>query len=377
MKYVLDDFNYPIDQDQIAQMPLADKTQAKLLVVNPDLSFCHSHIYDLGSIIPNDSLIVVNDSRVIHSRIYAHLPTGGKIEIFLLEPKTEDDSSDSNYCEWIALAKPARKLKEDQCIPLDDEVTASIISKKQSLNQNELSTFIVRFNLDFSSFKSWLERNGRVPLPPYISRKDSDTKIDEIDKVSYQTVYAKHDGSVAAPTAGLHFSKELITHLKSLDIQFSSISLHVGAGTFLPVTTDDIDQHTMHSERYIVPQKTIELLYDFKKRQRPIIFVGTTTLRCLESFRLKCQDSWDLMLKESDSIQRTNLFIRPNNPSYRYHPFFNTALITNFHQPRSTLLMLVASLIGLDNIKSLYQEAIQKNYRFFSYGDACLFWLKK
>ncbi len=370
MSYHLDDFDYPINPQSIAQVPLQDKTQAKLLVVNKDLTFKHSHIYDLCQIIPKDSLIVVNNSRVIHSRIYGHLPSGGKVEVFLLE-EILDNLDDSSSC-WIAIGKPGRKLKQDTVINFND-ITGTILSKDQ--NGQELSTFKISFNLSSSSFKSWLEEYGRVPLPPYISRKDTDKSLDEIDRVAYQTVYAKLDGSVAAPTAGLHFTQDLISDLESQGVQFASISLHVGAGTFLPVTTDNIDEHVMHSERYTVPRQTLDLLYEYKSLRRPIIFVGTTTLRCLESFRLMCEDSWERMKEKTDTMQRTSLFIRPLDSSYRYHPFFNTALMTNFHQPKSTLLMLVASLVGLDNIKSLYQEALANNYRFFSYGDACLFWL--
>ena len=373
-KYSLDDFDYPLDISSIAQVPLQDKTQAKLLVVNRDLSFIHSHIYDLCNLIPKDSLIVVNNSRVIHSRLYGNLTTGGKIEVFLLEEITDNSKelSSQSTSNWIAIGKPGRKLKPGTVINFN-EITATVISKEQ--NGDELSTFKISFNLSSSSFKSWLEENGRVPLPPYISRKNSNKELDDIDRRSYQTVYAKYDGSVAAPTAGLHFTDKLIDDLKLHGIQFGSISLHVGAGTFLPVTTKDIDKHVMHSERYLVPSKTLDLLYEFKTRKRPIIFVGTTTLRCLESFRLMCHDSWELMKKNCDSIHRTSLFIRPTDESYRYTPFFNTALMTNFHQPKSTLLMLVSSLVGLSNIKALYKEASQNNYRFFSYGDACLFWI--
>jgi S-adenosylmethionine:tRNA ribosyltransferase-isomerase len=363
-KLTLKDFHYELGDDLIAQVPLPKRDQARLLAWK-GRQISHHTIANLPELLPTGTLLVMNDTRVIPSRLFGRLSTGGQVEIFLLEPNGDGST-------WEAMGRPFKKLREDTVIEFDGGLKGTIVNRLRI--DSPQPSLTIRFSIDETSFLSWLHEHGRLPLPPYIKREVllSDEKK-SLDKERYQTVYADQHGSVAAPTAGLHFTPEVLEALAQRGVQTSSVTLHVGAGTFLPVKTDDIDQHEMHSERYLVPSTTLELILKTKAEDKPVIAVGTTSLRTLEGF-FHSYESIDEMKKNCDRWQRTNIFIRPNNTEDKHKPWCFDAIMTNFHQPESTLLMLVSALIGYPVMRNIYEEAIKEKYRFFSYGDSSLLW---
>jgi S-adenosylmethionine:tRNA ribosyltransferase-isomerase len=221
-----------------------------------------------------------------------------------------------------------------------------------------------------------LDQYGEMPLPPYIERRGVDAAVTDQDRVRYQTVYAAGEGSVAAPTAGLHFTDKVIASLKEKGCRFAPVTLHVGAGTFLPVKSVDISQHEMHSERFMIPKTTLAEIQLAKSEGRPVIVVGTTALRSLEGLAALAQEKGRTLADLTDAWNRTRIFIRPIYKDSGHKSWAADALMTNFHQPESTLLMLVSALVGYDPIKMIYGEAIRQAYRFFSYGDSSLLWLR-
>jgi S-adenosylmethionine:tRNA ribosyltransferase-isomerase len=233
----------------------------------------------------------------------------------------------------------------------------------------------IEVNLDPSAFDRWLDEYGFVPLPPYITRADPKPVSSSDDTAWYQTVYARQRGSVAAPTAGLHFSEDLLASLRARGIETAEVTLHVGAGTFLPVRSSNIDEHVMHEERFSVPRHTLSQIVRAHDAGRPIVVVGTTTMRCLESFARTAGRDPIRMGELADQLLRTSLFLRPRHRKDTITPWIVRGIMTNFHQPQSTLFMLISALIGLDEAHRLYQEAIREQYRLFSYGDSCLLWL--
>lgn len=370
----LNDFNYSLPEELIAQHPLPDRDGAKLLVwQNGEIN--HQHIRDLDQAVPSGSLFIVNDSKVIASRIRFHLPTGGSAEILLLEPVASATAPDKGGEEWFALGRPMRKFRKGICYDVGNGLEITIVGMPEGLSAKGPSPLVVRVSKQGPDFLDWLSRHGEMPLPPYIERRNAESSTATEDKLRYQTIYAGAQGSVAAPTAGLHFTKFVMNKLKEKNCTFAKVTLHVGAGTFLPVKTKDISQHEMHEERFLVPAATLAAIEQAKAEHRPVIVVGTTTLRSLEGLNRIALEQNSELKALGDQWHRTKIFIRPEFSNSRFTPWAADALMTNFHQPESTLLMLVSALAGYENMRTIYQTAIANKYRFFSYGDSSLLWL--
>jgi S-adenosylmethionine:tRNA ribosyltransferase-isomerase len=337
-------FDYDLPQELIAQQPLPQRDGARMLVLDRKTGRVeHSRVKDLSQwLLPND-LMVVNRTKVIPARLFAQKSeTGAKVEIFLLRPIAGTGPE-----EWETLISPAKRIKGIPILDLRPKGKAVVM---ENLGEGH---FITRFLVP-GSFRSFLNKHGHVPLPPYIKRGD-----DAKDRVRYQTLFAQKEGSVAAPTAGLHFTQPLLNGLKKKGVRQASVILHVGLGTFLPVATDEIEDHVMHPERLEVPQATVAQVQKTRAKNGRVIAIGTTVARALESA------SQDGKLKAI--IDETRLFI---SPGYTFREV--DILFTNFHQPRSTLLMMICAFAGRERVLAAYQEAIREGYRFFSYGDAML-----
>ena len=339
------DFYFDLPEELIAQTPLERRDASRLLTLDKTTgAVAHHHFYELPQFLrPNDCL-VLNDSRVLPARLLGHRSTGGAVEVLLLR-----DLGDG---KWECLTRPGRKTQPGTALSFGDgELTATVIDAIADGNK------IVQFHYD-GIFLEVLERLGKMPLPPYIKREDT-----KDDRGTYQTVYARDDkaGSVAAPTAGLHFTPELRAQMASAGVEWAEVTLHVGYGTFSPVRCEDIREHVMHEEFVEVPQATVDAIGKAKAEGRPVIAVGTTSARTLEGVagahggELTAHQGW------------INCFIWPG---YRFHVL--DGLITNFHLPESTLLMLVSALTGRERMLETYTEAVKMEYRFFSYGDAML-----
>lgn len=367
----LEDFAFSFPESLIAQNPLAKRDSSKLLVWDGHEA-THNFVNNLDIVAPANSLFIVNNSRVIASRIHGKIATGANIELLLLEPAT--GASTSKEC-WSCIGKPMRKLKTGLDLKFDGGLQATITALDDTPSDGP-KPFKVEFNLKGDQLLAWLDSHGHMPLPPYISRKEISPQQLKADKENYQTVYSQGLGSVAAPTAGLHFSANLIEKLKAKGCEFAHLTLHVGAGTFLPVKTQDPAQHMMHSERFIVPKSTYKSIVEAKKIGRPVVVVGTTALRSLEGLSHLAASERVGMEELVDTWLRTEIFIRPKHRNDRFHPWAADYLMTNFHQPQSTLFMLVCALIGFDSAHKLYAEAIRSKYRLFSYGDSSLLRLK-
>lgn len=356
------DFIYDLPEFLIAQEPLKDRDQSRLLFYRNDT--VQDRLFaELASLLPEDSVLVVNDSRVMPSRILGKTKTGGKAELLLLEQQGH---------LWLTLGKPTKKFSIGTEIFFDEDVVATIV--EAPIGGEATTPFTVRFNRDPESFSIWLEKHGYVPLPPYIARPQAEKAPQSKDSARYQTVYAENTGSAAAPTAGLHFTSRVVDELRKRRIQLVPVTLHVGAGTFLPVKTQDIDLHVMHEERFSLSETSLKLLQEAEKQKRSVFAVGTTSLRCIESFH-KQFPTWEEKLAHSNQWHRTRLFIRPRSVLERYKPWLINGIITNFHQPGSTLFMLVSALLGFETARKIYRHAVEKQYRFLSYGDANLYFL--
>ena len=333
----LTDFTFNLPQHLIARYPLEERTASRLLSLdgnNGEIS--HGSFNDIKELIKPGDLLVFNNTRVIPARLNARKETGGKIEV-LIERLISDT-------EALAHIRASKSPKPESKIILEDGTVLTVIGRKENL-------FIVK-TVAGQGLLNILDSIGHIPLPPYIDRPDEAS-----DHERYQTVYSKHKGAVAAPTAGLHFSEELIEQLKSQGIETGFVTLHVGAGTFQPVRVDDISEHKMHSEWFEVTAELVQQVQQTRARGGRVIAVGTTSVRCLES----ASKTGELTPFTGD----TDIFITPG-----YEFKIVDALITNFHLPESTLIMLVSAFSGRDNILSAYQAAIDEQYRFFSYGDA-------
>lgn len=330
----LEELDYDLPEERIAQAPLAERDASRLLVVD---GLQDRMVRDLPELL-EPALWVVNDTRVLAARLHGHKPTGGRVEILLIEPL--DDA------RWVAMGRASKPLKPGTRIEFSDGLRAEVEAKIEG------GMLHVRFEGD--DLDTRIEAAGSMPLPPYI-RRDADDADDE----RYQTIFASERGAVAAPTAGLHFSDALVAALQARGHELARVTLHVGPGTFRPVQTDDLDDHPMHEERYVVPDETARAIADARARGRDVVAVGTTVVRTLES------------AAEGDRVRagsgRTRLFIQPG-----YRPRVVDHLLTNFHLPRSTLLALVMALAGVETIRAAYAHAIAQQYRFFSYGDAML-----
>jgi S-adenosylmethionine:tRNA ribosyltransferase-isomerase len=329
----VDEFDYHLPEELIAQAPLPERDASRLLVLpraggEPQ----HRAVRELPALLRPGDLLVVNDARVIPARLQGRKEgTGGKVELLLVEPLGGPD--------WLALGQASKPLREGMQV----EVLGSRIEIREVRSGGEL---VVRLPLHGDALWSFLEEAGELPLPPYIRHAPG-----PLDRERYQTVFARERGAVAAPTAGLHFTPALIEALRAREIGIARITLHVGPGTFLPVRVERTEDHRMHSERYFLPEETAKAI----ARAGRVIAVGTTALRTLEASQGR------------PGAGATDLFIAPG---YEFRAV--DGLFTNFHLPRSTLLMLVAAFAGLDRIRAAYQEAVDRRYRFFSYGDAML-----
>ena len=333
------DFYYDLPKELIAQDPLEDRSSSRLLHLSmKDGSMEHRHFTDILDYLNEGDCLVINDTRVIPARLYGHKEeTGALIEILLLKRRENDI--------WECLVKPGKKARPGAKITFGDGIL-----KGEIIDIVDEGNRLIQFHYD-GIFEEILDQLGEMPLPPYITHKLK-------DKNRYQTVYAKNDGSAAAPTAGLHFTKELLEQVKAEGVKIAHVTLHVGLGTFRPVKVDDVEQHHMHSEFYMVTQEAADKINNAKKNGHRVICVGTTSCRTSES----AADE-NGMLKESSGW--TEIFIYPG---YKFKVL--DCLITNFHLPESTLLMLVSALAGREHVLAAYEEAVKEGYRFFSFGDA-------
>ena len=332
----LADFDYPLPAELIAQEPAPERTGARLLTLaRPDGAIAHRTIADLPALLRAGDLVVVNDTRVIPARVYGRRPTGGRLELLFVRPLDAPDT-------WEVLVRGAPREGERVHLPDAGGVWGAPRGDGRWSLAVEAPAPIVE----------WLERAGEVPLPPYITRPAGPTPT---DRARYQTTYARVPGAVAAPTAGLHLTPELLAALRAREVEVAALTLHVGPGTFLPIRTDDLDAHVMPGERYAIPPDTAAAVARARAEGRRVVAVGTTTVRALES------------AAAGGPPGEATLFIRPG---HRFRAV--DALLTNFHLPRSPLLALVAAFAGWDRIRAVYEEAVRRRYRFYSFGDAML-----
>lgn len=335
------DFNYELPKELIAQDPLEKRSESRLMVLDKETGdVTHKHFYDIIEYINEGDCLVINNTRVIPARLYGSKEgTDAAIEILLLKRIDADT--------WECLTKPGKKARVGARISFGDGILVGEI-----IDIVEEGNRLIRFEYD-GIFEEILDKLGEMPLPPYITHKLQ-------DKNRYQTVYAKYDGSAAAPTAGLHFTPELMEELRDKGIRIAEVTLHVGLGTFRPVKVENVLEHHMHSEYYEVSKEACDIINETKANGGKVISVGTTSTRTIESV---ADENGHLTPKKGN----TDIFI---------YPGFNfkviDALITNFHLPESTLIMLVSALAGRENVLSAYDEAVRENYRFFSFGDAML-----
>lgn len=333
------DFYFDLPKELIAQTPLDQRDQSKMMHINKNTGAVeHRHFYELPDMLHEGDCLVLNDSRVLPARLIGTRPTGGNVEVLLLR-----DLGDS---KWECLTKPGKKTRTGTEIAFGNgQLKCEVIEVLDNGNR------IVKFQYD-GIFLEILESLGKMPLPPYIKEELEDSE-------RYQTVYSRELGSAAAPTAGLHFTNDILNKIREKGVNIAYVTLHVGLGTFRPVKEENIEQHDMHSEFCMIPQESADMINETKNRGGRIISVGTTSCRTLESFAdengfVKAVSDW------------TNIFIYPG---YRFKCV--DALITNFHLPESTLIMLVAAMTGRENILNAYKIAVEERYRFFSFGDCC------
>lgn len=334
------DFNYELPERLIAQTPVTPRDHSRLLVYDRKQDKIeHKHFYDILDYIKAGDVLVINDTKVYPARIYAHTENGGKVELLLLKRL--------NLTDWEILVKPGKKAREGVKLTVNDKLSLEVLSR------TETGERIVRFIFD-GVFEDILSNVGEMPLPPYIHEKLKDQN-------RYQTVYCHKEGSAAAPTAGLHFTPELMKKIEEKGAKFVRVQLNVGLGTFRPVKSEDLEHHEMHTEYYNVDENAANEINLAKKQGRRIIAVGTTSVRTLETVA----DENGLL---KPSCGNTSIFIYP---PYKFKCV--DALITNFHLPESTLIMLVSALLGREKTLEIYKTAVENEYRFFSFGDACFF----
>jgi S-adenosylmethionine:tRNA ribosyltransferase-isomerase len=346
-----DDFSFDLPEELIAQHPPERRGESRLLLLDRSSGERrHSRVAELADWLEPGTLMVFNDSRVRKARLFAQaLDTGARSE-FLLLRRREGGA-------WEAVASKLKRQRPGRRYALPGGMEAEILGPGPVADgpaaDERPDTVLLRFEPELD--EAYLERHGHVPLPPYIRREDGDD-----DDERYQTIWAREVGSAASPTAGLHFTEELLARLEARGVRRASVTLHVGLGTFLPVRTEDIEAHAMHEEEYSVPDSTVREIMEARAEGRPVLAVGTTSLRSLESAWVEGEG-----LRAGEG--RTRIFIYPG---YRFRAV--DALFTNFHTPRSTLLMLVSAFAGRENVLAAYAEAVRERYRFFSYGDAML-----
>ena len=343
----ISEFDYELPEELIAQMPADKRENSKMLVLDKEKQTIeHKHFFDITDYLDENCLLVLNNTKVLPARLYGTKDTGAKIEVFLLEAKQDK--------QWSCLIKPSKRIKPGTIITICEELHVKALEKLEDAGE-----WLVELVYDRNLFDI-LHRVGNIPLPPYIERKLQSDELKQFDMNRYQTVYAKDEGSVAAPTAGLHFTEDILESLKNKGVDIAYVTLNVGLGTFRPVKCENILENKMHSETFEITDVAAVKINEAKKHGKKIVAVGTTTVRTLETAYQKfgcvkaCHD-------------HSELFIYP---PYKFQVI--DELITNFHLPKSTLLMLVSALAGKDFIFKAYKEAIDNNYRFFSYGD-CMF----
>lgn len=337
------DFNFELPEELIAQHPSGQRGNDKLMYLNKTTGQVeHYKMEDLVDLVAPGTLMVFNDSRVRRSRCYGIKTTSGREQEFMFLNPIGDGSS------WNTMVKGAKKVKAGNEYKFTDGTTGII---KDAVEGSEFRTISFEKPID----EEWFNRNGHIPLPPYIRREDDDT-----DSERYQTVYAKETGSAAAPTAGLHFTEAILQKLKDKGIELAWVTLHVGLGTFLPVREDNIEDHKMHTEFYTVSEETAAKVATAKAEGRPVLAVGTTSVRTLES---ASDEKGNLI----PGTRGTNIFMYPG---YKFKVV--DQMFTNFHTPESTLIMLVSAFAGKENIMAAYKKAVENKYRFFSYGDCML-----
>lgn len=395
----IDDFDYPLPDERIAFFPAAQRDQSKLLVY--DHGTIHdTQFFNIADYLNNDDLLIFNNSKVIHARLLVHNVTGAAIEIFCLEPLAPTNDPATAFAQtgcvtWKCMVGNAKRWKHplEIQVPIGDKTITVTATKGNNIE----STFEVTFSWHDTSvsFAEWLEHYGKIPLPPYIKRS-----ANEEDEERYQTVYAKHDGSVAAPTAGLHFTSAVFDKLHTKGIATEYVTLHVGAGTFKPVTSETIGDHYMHEEKIVITESFVEMLLNSLNKRR--IAVGTTVARTIESMfiigaKLALQrpepltvSQWEVYedheLREvsvEQSLTAIKKNLQENNTDLlraatsliiipAYKPRIIQGIITNFHQPKSTLLLLISAFVG-EEWHHIYQHALDNDYRFLSYGDSNLY----
>ena len=333
------DYFYELPEELIAQTPAEPRDSSRLLVYDRKTGKSEDRIFrDIKEYLRPGDVLVINNTKVLPARMYAYTKNGGRVEVLLLKRQ--------NYTDWEVLVRPGKKAKEGVELVVSEELSLTVRSRTPTGER------IVEFHFD-GVFEDILSRVGSMPLPPYIHEKLK-------DKDRYQTVYCKTDGSAAAPTAGLHFTKELLAEIKATGVQVAEVLLHVGLGTFRPVKEEDLTHHVMHSEYYCVSEEAADIVNAAKREGRRVIAVGTTSVRTLETVA----DEKGMLRPCSGD---TSIFIYP---PYKFKCV--DALITNFHLPESTLIMLVSAFMGREQCLALYREAVEKKYRFFSFGDAML-----
>lgn len=393
----INDFNYTLPDERIAKFPLAERTSSKLLVYDNG-EIAESYFHAVADHLPEGALLVFNNTRVVRARMVMRKASGARIEVFCLEPHNPKDYERAfathHQSEWSCIVGNLKKWKEGE-VGIDFELGGEQHTLRAEIIERGTREHIVRFKWSAEcTFGELLETLGRIPIPPYLNRES-----EEVDNTRYQTVYARYEGSVAAPTAGLHFSDELMSRMRDTGFEFDGVTLHVGAGTFLPVKDDDATKHPMHTEHFSVTRSTIEHL---RAKYDNIVAVGTTSVRTLESltalaWRIHTSGSadtertigqwelydipetfsgYDALTTLLDYMQQHNLaeiksatqiMITPLGYRFRIVKY----IITNFHQPKSTLLLLVSAYVG-DNWRRIYDYALENDFRFLSYGDSSL-----
>lgn len=346
MSTLKSDYHYHLPEVQIAQHPVNPRDSSRLMLLDRKTgAIDHHHFYNFSDFLEPGSLLIVNNSKVIPARLPGTRKSGGSLEVLLV------NQLDGNI--WTCKIKNASRLKMEEVITLcDGNLSAKFLGKQDG------SEYLIQFLDDIDLLKS-LESFGYAPLPPYIHKVREEESKREQDLSDYQTVYAASYGSIAAPTAGFHFTPKILDQIKQKDIEIAEVTLHVGLGTFEPIRVDDVKDHTMHEERYTIDEGVANKVMAAKKEKRKVVAVGTTTIRTLES-------AWSENELKSGT-RSTNLFI---HPPYQYK--VADQMLTNFHLPESTLLMLVSAFAGKEHILNAYNEAVLEGYRFFSYGD-CMF----
>lgn len=353
MPYLLEQFDFDLPDSLIAQQPLEPRHHSRLMLLGRGgASIAHRVFHELPGLLPADALLVLNNTRVLPRRLKGELPGGTAVEALLLE--------DLGQGQWRAMVKKAKRLKAGQPV-----VFAAGNLPAEAVRRCEDGCWVLRFE-DPATMPARLERHGLAPLPPYIRRRGHGPELDDKDKAAYQTCYASVPGAIAAPTAGLHFVPEVLAQVRARRIEIAELTLHVGVGTFTPVKTRNLELHKMHGEWYELPEPTARRIVAAREAGRPVIAVGTTTVRALESWArdVMADDAMAGGGMAGGHSGWSRLFI---HPPYSFRVV--DGMVTNFHQPRSTLLMLVAAFHGLEPLLSAYREAVARRYRFFSYGD--------